>query len=73
MQLAMVGLGRMGGNIVRRLMKDGHDCVVYDVNQDAVGGLAKEGAVGASSLADLAAKGLERWWLRWHPGYQPAA
>ena len=32
MQLAMVGLGRMGGNIVRRLMKDGHDCVVYDVN-----------------------------------------
>ncbi|MCG7417825.1 MULTISPECIES: phosphogluconate dehydrogenase (NAD(+)-dependent, decarboxylating) [Microbacterium] len=56
MQLAMVGLGRMGANIVRRLMKDGHDCVVYDVNQDAVSALVAEGAVGASSIADLAAK-----------------
>ena len=52
----MVGLGRMGANIVRRLMKDGHDCVVYDVNQDAVSALVAEGAVGASSIADLAAK-----------------
>ncbi|MDI9890800.1 phosphogluconate dehydrogenase (NAD(+)-dependent, decarboxylating) [Microbacterium sp. IEGM 1404] len=56
MQLAMVGLGRMGANIVRRLMKDGHDCVVYDVNQDAVAALAAEGATGASSIADLASK-----------------
>ena len=46
----------MGANIVRRLMKDGHDCVVYDVNQDAVSALVAEGAVGASSIADLAAK-----------------
>jgi len=56
MQLAMVGLGRMGANIVRRLMKDGHDCVVYDVNQDAVDTLVAEGATGATSIADLAAK-----------------
>jgi len=52
----MVGLGRMGANIVRRLMKDGHDCVVYDVNSDAVAGLVAEGATGADSIADLAAK-----------------
>ena len=54
MQLAMVGLGRMGANIVRRLMRDGHDCVVYDVNQDAVATLVTEGATGAASLTDLA-------------------
>ncbi|WP_322411547.1 phosphogluconate dehydrogenase (NAD(+)-dependent, decarboxylating) [Microbacterium invictum] len=54
MQLAMVGLGRMGANIVRRLMRDGHDCVVYDVNQDAVATLAAEGATGTATLADLA-------------------
>jgi len=53
MQLGMVGLGRMGGNIVRRLMREGHDCVVYDVSPDAVSGLAAEGAVGTRSLADL--------------------
>src|SRR3954447_56899 len=47
MQLGMVGLGRMGANLVRRLMKAGHDCVVFDVNPDAVGELAKEGATGA--------------------------
>ena len=52
----MVGLGRMGANIVRRLMRDGHRCVVYDVNADAVTGLAGEGADGASSLAELAQK-----------------
>ena len=46
----MVGLGRMGANIVRRLMRDGHDCVVYDVNPDAVAALAGEGATGADSL-----------------------
>ncbi|WP_295789381.1 phosphogluconate dehydrogenase (NAD(+)-dependent, decarboxylating) [uncultured Microbacterium sp.] len=56
MQLAMVGLGRMGANIVRRLMRDGHDCVVFDVNQDAVAALVAEGATGATSVADLAAK-----------------
>ncbi|MDF2047518.1 decarboxylating 6-phosphogluconate dehydrogenase [Microbacterium sp. Kw_RZR3] len=56
MQLAMVGLGRMGANIVRRLMKDGHDCVVFDVNQDAVAALVAEGATGATSIADLASK-----------------
>jgi 6-phosphogluconate dehydrogenase len=52
----MVGLGRMGANMARRLMRDGHRCVVYDVNPDAVSGLASEGADGASSLQELAAK-----------------
>jgi 6-phosphogluconate dehydrogenase len=52
----MVGLGRMGANIVRRLMRDGHECVVYDVNADAISELADEGAVGADSLSDLASK-----------------
>lgn len=56
MQLAMVGLGRMGANIVRRLMQDGHDCVVYDVNQDAVAALVAEGATGAETIADMASK-----------------
>ncbi|MBB2975232.1 6-phosphogluconate dehydrogenase [Microbacterium endophyticum] len=56
MQLGMIGLGRMGANIVRRLMRAGHECVVFDVNPDAVATLAAEGAVGASSMADLAAK-----------------
>ncbi|MFL2001282.1 phosphogluconate dehydrogenase (NAD(+)-dependent, decarboxylating) [Microbacterium sp. A1-JK] len=56
MQIAMVGLGRMGGNIVRRLMNDGHEAVVYDVNPDTVTALADEGATGASSYADLASK-----------------
>jgi 6-phosphogluconate dehydrogenase len=56
MQLGMVGLGRMGANLVRRLLKDGHECVVYDVNPDVVAQLAAEGAVGADSLADLASK-----------------
>jgi len=46
----------MGANIVRRLMKDGHDCVVFDVNQDAVASLVAEGATGATSIADLASK-----------------
>ncbi len=56
MQLGMIGLGRMGANIVRRLMRDGHECVVFDVSPDAVAALEAEGAVGASSLADLAAR-----------------
>ncbi len=50
MQLGMIGLGRMGGNMVRRLMQAGHDCVVFDLNQAAVGALAAEGAVAAESL-----------------------
>ena len=56
MQLGMVGLGRMGANIVRRLMRAGHDCVVYDVNADAIRELAGEGATAADSLDDFAAK-----------------
>jgi len=56
MQLGMIGCGRMGANLVRRLQRAGHQCVVYDRNQDAVGQLAGEGAVGAGSLADLVAK-----------------
>jgi 6-phosphogluconate dehydrogenase len=53
MQLGMVGLGRMGANIVRRLMRDGHECVVYDVNPDTVAALAGEGADGAGSLDEF--------------------
>ena len=56
MQLGMIGLGRMGANLVRRLMRDGHQCVAYDVNADAVKSLASEGAVGTESLADFVAK-----------------
>jgi 6-phosphogluconate dehydrogenase len=56
MELGMVGLGRMGANMARRLMRDGHRIVAYDVNPDAVTELAGEGAEGASSLAELAAK-----------------
>jgi len=56
MQLGMVGLGRMGANMVRRLMRDGHDCVVFDLTTDAVKELEGEGATGAASLQDLAAK-----------------
>ena len=56
MQLGMVGLGRMGAGLVRRLMADGHTCVVYDVNPDAVAALVADGATGASSYADLAEK-----------------
>jgi 6-phosphogluconate dehydrogenase len=56
MQLGMIGLGRMGANIVRRLMRDGHECVVYDVNEAAIAQLEGEGAVGARSLEEFAAK-----------------
>jgi 6-phosphogluconate dehydrogenase len=56
MQLGMIGLGRMGANLVRRLMRDGHRCVVYDVNPDAIKSLEGEGATGAGSLADFVAK-----------------
>jgi 6-phosphogluconate dehydrogenase len=56
MQMGMVGLGRMGANMVRRLMRDGHECVVYDVRAESVATLAQEGAVGSSSLQDLVEK-----------------
>jgi 6-phosphogluconate dehydrogenase len=56
MQLGMIGLGRMGSNLVRRLMRDGHRCVVYDVNPQVVKELEGEGATGAASLDDFAAK-----------------
>jgi len=56
MQLGMIGLGRMGANMVRRLMKQGHQCVVFDTNPDSVKQLVDEGAVGATSMADFAAK-----------------
>ena len=54
MQLGMIGLGRMGANMVRRLIRNGHQCVVYDRSEQAIDELVKENAVGATSLADLA-------------------
>ncbi|MGI8984076.1 MAG: phosphogluconate dehydrogenase (NAD(+)-dependent, decarboxylating) [Acidimicrobiales bacterium] len=56
MQLAMIGLGRMGSNMVRRLRQGGHDCVVYDVNPASVAAMVAEGAEGAGSMEELAAK-----------------
>jgi len=56
MQLGMIGLGRMGANMVRRLIKDGHTCVVYDRSPQAISQLTKENAVGANSLKDLVEK-----------------
>jgi 6-phosphogluconate dehydrogenase len=56
MQLGMIGLGRMGANLVRRLMSGGHHCVVYDLNESVVRELEGEGAVGAGSLGDFVAK-----------------
>ena len=56
MQLGMVGLGRMGANMVRRLIKKGHTCVVFDRSPEAVAGLVKEHATGANSLADMVKK-----------------
>lgn len=56
MQLGMIGLGRMGANMVRRLMRNGHQCVVFDSSQESVATLAKEGAIGATSLSDMISK-----------------
>jgi 6-phosphogluconate dehydrogenase len=56
MQLGMIGLGRMGANIVRRLMRDGHECVVWDVSDDAVKALVAEGAIGAATLEEFTSK-----------------
>jgi 6-phosphogluconate dehydrogenase len=56
MQIGMIGLGRMGANMVRRLQRGGHQCVVFDRNEDSVKDSAKEGAIGATSLEDFVAK-----------------
>jgi 6-phosphogluconate dehydrogenase len=56
MQIGMIGLGRMGANMVTRLMRSGHECVVYDRNAEAAEGLARAGATSASDLADLCAR-----------------
>src|SRR5260370_16219015 len=56
MQFGMIGLGRMGANMVRRIMRDKHTCLVFDRSKAAVEGLVKEGASGANSLADLVSK-----------------
>src|SRR5512139_952396 len=56
MQLGMIGLGRMGGNMVRRLIKGGHECVVFDRSQNVVEEYAKEKAVGAASLQEFVKK-----------------
>jgi 6-phosphogluconate dehydrogenase len=56
MQLGMVGLGRMGANMVRRLMRAGHECVVYDVREESVAALESDGAVGARSLQEFVEK-----------------
>ncbi|MDD1520085.1 MULTISPECIES: phosphogluconate dehydrogenase (NAD(+)-dependent, decarboxylating) [Bradyrhizobium] len=64
MQLGMIGLGRMGGNIVRRLMRHGHSTVVYDKDAKAVAGLAADGAVGSATLEEFVAK-LERPRTAW--------
>ena len=56
MQLGMIGLGRMGSNLVRRLMRDGHRCVTYDRNPDVVKALAAEGAAGAEGLAGFSGR-----------------
>src|ERR1700682_5108900 len=56
MQLGMIGLGRMGANMVRRLQKNGHQCVVYDRSADSVKQLSAEGSAGSSSLDDFVKK-----------------
>ena len=56
MQLGMIGLGRMGANMVRRLQQRGHDCVAFDMNPAAVAAATKDGATGAASLEELVAK-----------------
>jgi len=56
MQLGMIGLGRMGANLVRRLMRDGHECVVYDVNEPPIKQLEGEGAIGARTIEEFVSK-----------------
>ena len=65
MKLAMIGLGRMGGNMARRLMRAGHEIVAWDRDADAVAKLAADGAIAATSLDDVRAK-LDQpahWWI----------
>jgi 6-phosphogluconate dehydrogenase len=64
MQVGMVGLGRMGANLVRRLMRDGHECVAFDLNEDAVAQLESEGAAGARSAEEFV-KGLSKPRVAW--------
>src|SRR6266446_3560380 len=75
MQLGMVGLGRMGANMVRRLLKGGHECVVFDMSPQAVSELTAENAVGSASLADLVTSGgvwgLERGYCMMIGGEKP--
>ena len=56
MQIGMIGLGRMGANMARRLLKDGHQCVVFDSSPKAVNELTEEKAIGSSSLAEFVKK-----------------
>ena len=56
MELGMIGLGRMGTNMVRRLLRAGHQCAVFDLHPEAVQAIVKEGAVGSTSLEDFADK-----------------
>jgi 6-phosphogluconate dehydrogenase len=56
MQIGMIGLGRMGANMVQRLLKDGHECVVFDIDTAAVANLAAQGAMGADSLKNFVAR-----------------
>ena len=56
MQLGMIGLGRMGANMVRRLMRDGHECVVFDTTPSVVEAMEKEGAIGSTSMEDFVSK-----------------
>ncbi|MGH9939580.1 MAG: NAD(P)-binding domain-containing protein, partial [Blastocatellia bacterium] len=56
MQLGMIGLGRMGGNMVRRLMRGGHECFVFDLNAESVKQMESEGATGARTIEDLVEK-----------------
>src|SRR4029077_11244888 len=56
MQIGMIGLGRMGANMVRRLMRGGHQCVVFDLNPANVSGLVSEGAAGATSMEEFVQK-----------------
>src|SRR5262245_48095333 len=64
MQIGMIGLGRMGANMTRRLLRGGHSCVGYDLHQEAVRSLVAEGAGGAASLEELVAQ-LERPRICW--------
>jgi len=61
MKLGMIGLGRMGANMVRRLLRGGHECVVFDLHSENVRQLVEEGTVGAGSLDELV--GQLGWWL----------